>query len=105
MAIPTDDDRDLLTVIASMRAKPGKEQELRAALEALIEPTLAEAGNVTYALHQGADDPAVFYLYENWTGPDALAAHFATPHLSGLLPRTPELLDGDLLVQHLRRIG
>ena len=29
MATPTDTNRDLLTVIARMRAKPGKEQELR----------------------------------------------------------------------------
>lgn len=38
MPTPTDDRRDLLTVIAHMKAKPGKEEELRAALEALVEP-------------------------------------------------------------------
>ena len=42
MTTPTDNRRDLLTVIARMHAKPGKEQELREALEALIEPTSQE---------------------------------------------------------------
>jgi len=55
---PTDSRRDLLTVIASMRARSGKEQELREALEALIEPTKQEAGYVNYDLHQGVEDPA-----------------------------------------------
>jgi quinol monooxygenase YgiN len=36
---PTDDNRELLTVIAFMRAAAGKREELKAALEALIEPT------------------------------------------------------------------
>ena len=56
MPTPTDDRRDLLTVIASMRARPGKEQDLRDALEALIAPTTQEAGYVTYDLHQGGFD-------------------------------------------------
>lgn len=44
MSTPTEDRRDLLTVIAHMRAQPGKEDELRKELEALIEPTSQEAG-------------------------------------------------------------
>ncbi len=36
MGTPTDDRRDLLTVIALMRAKPGKEQDLYDALIALV---------------------------------------------------------------------
>lgn len=38
MLTPTDDNRELLTVIAFMRAAAGKREELKAALEALIEP-------------------------------------------------------------------
>ena len=47
MPTPTDDRRDLLTVIADMRAAPGLRDELRAALEALealTEPTSKENG-------------------------------------------------------------
>ena len=39
MPTPTDGNRELLTVIAFMRAAPGKREELKAALEALIKPT------------------------------------------------------------------
>ena len=63
MPTPTDDRRDLLTVIAYMRAAPGKRDELRAALEALIEPTSREKGYVNYDLHQGIEDPDRFFFY------------------------------------------
>ena len=51
MPTPTDDRRELLTVIAYMKAAPGKREELRAALEALIEPTSQEKGYINYDLH------------------------------------------------------
>src|SRR5207244_8632005 len=66
VSTPTETNRDLLTVVATMRAKAGKEHELRAGLESVIEATRQEAGNVTYELYQGVDDPAVFTFYENW---------------------------------------
>jgi len=105
MSIPTDQNRELLSVVATMRAKPGKEQELRELLESLVEPTRAEDGNHTYALHQGTQDPLVFMFYENWTSQGHLDDHLATPHLQSALPRIPELLDGDLVITPLQRIA
>jgi quinol monooxygenase YgiN len=67
---PTDGNRELLTVIAIMRAAPGKHQELKAALEALIEPTKQEDGYVNYDLHQDVNDPDFFTFYENWVSGD-----------------------------------
>jgi quinol monooxygenase YgiN len=105
VSIPTDENRDLLTVVATMRAKPGKEEELQEVLEALIAPTRAEADCVTYALHRGALDPAVFNFVEHWTDQSALDAHLGTPHLQAALPRIPELLDGDLVITPLNRVA
>ena len=106
MPTPTDDRRDLLTVIAYMRAAPGKRDELRAALEALIEPTSQEAGYVNYDLHQGVEDPDAFFFYENWESGEALDAHLATPHLTEFAARIPDLLDeSGLSVNRVRRIA
>ena len=105
MPTPTDDRRDLLTVIASMRAKPGKEQALRDALESLVEPTSKEDGYVNYDLHQGVEDPAVFFFYENWESGQALDAHLATPHLVEFVGIMGDLLDGELSITRLRRIA
>ena len=106
MPTPTDDRRDLLTVIAFMRAKPGKREELRQALEALIEPTSKESGYVNYDLHQGVEDPDFFAFYENWESGEKLDAHLAAPHPTDFAARIPELLDDSgLSVNRVRRLA
>jgi quinol monooxygenase YgiN len=105
MSIPTDENRELLSVVATMRAQPGKEAELRALLESLIETTLHEDGCTTYALHQGTQDPGLFVFYENWSSQAHLDAHLNAPHLQEALPKFPELLDGQLTIMPLNRIA
>ena len=106
MATPTDTNRDLLTVIARMHAKPGKEQELRDALVALVEPTSREKGYVNYDLHQGVEDPGWFFFYENWDSAADLDAHLAAPHLVEFAGRLDELLDeSGLVIERARRIA
>jgi len=56
-----------LTVLSRMKAKRGKEQELRQVLEGLLEPTWAEDGCINYDLHCNDDDPSEFMFYKNWT--------------------------------------
>jgi quinol monooxygenase YgiN len=102
---PTDHRPELVTVIAHMRAKPGKEQDLRDALEALIPPTSQEEGYVNYDLHQGIEDPSLFYLYENWETVDTHETHMHTPHLDDFAGRLDDLLDGSLTVVRVRRIA
>jgi quinol monooxygenase YgiN len=80
-----------ITVVATFQAKPGKENELRAALIGLLAPTRKEEGCINYDLHSSPEDPAKFLFYENWTGKAALEAHMRTPHVQNLLPRVKEL--------------
>ncbi|MBV9795594.1 MAG: antibiotic biosynthesis monooxygenase [Actinobacteria bacterium] len=106
MPTPTDDRRDLLTVIAYMHAKPGKEGELRAALESLIDTTTAESGCVNYDLHQGVEDPGTFFFYENWESGAHLDAHLDAPHLRDFAAKVDDLLDaGGLTITRLQRIA
>lgn len=106
MPTPTDDRRDLLTLIAYMKAAPGKEAELKAELEALIEPTVKEDGCVNYDLHQGVEDPSTFFFYENWESAAQLDAHLATPHLVRFAGLIPDLLDENgLTLTRLQRIA
>lgn len=106
MPTPTDDNRDLLTVVAYMRAAPGKRDELRAALESLVPATTGEDGNVNYDLHQGTEDPDFFAFYENWESADHLDAHLAAPHLADFAARLGGLLDeGGLSINRVRRIA
>jgi quinol monooxygenase YgiN len=96
---------DLLTVVAEMKAKPGKEEALRAAVLALIEPTRKEEGCVQYDLHVHTSDPGRFVFYENWTSQETLARHAASPHLTEFGRISAELLAEPARVQTYTRIA
>lgn len=85
----------LLIVVAEMIARPGKENELRDALQACIAPTRAEATCVQYDLHESTDRPGQFVFFEKWTSRQALDVHLATPHLTRLGEQLPGLLESD----------
>ncbi|MDP2697617.1 MAG: putative quinol monooxygenase [Thalassospira sp.] len=81
-----------LTVLAIARAKPGMETELGKRLIALVEPSCAEEGCISYTMHQSNDDPAVWMAYENWRSEEDLARHFETPHLRNFAETIDEIL-------------
>ncbi|MDR7171578.1 quinol monooxygenase YgiN [Nocardia kruczakiae] len=70
----------VLHVVAELHARAGQEDRLRTALEAMIEPSLAEPGCLDYRPYADPNDPARMVVVERWHGPDALETHFATPH-------------------------
>ncbi len=106
MTTPTDDRPDLLTVIAHMRARPGQEDRLRSALEALVEPTSRESGYVNYDLHESVEEPGHFFFYENWESAEHLDAHLQAPHLVEFADAMGDLLDEQgLTITRLRRIA
>lgn len=89
-----------------MKAAPGKEAELKAELEALIEPTSKEDDYVNYDLHQGVEDPSTFFFYENWESAAQLDAHLATPHLVRFAGMIGDLIDENgLTITRLQRIA
>jgi quinol monooxygenase YgiN len=70
-----------LTLNVRFIAKPGREADLRDTLEALVAPTVAEAGCLRYELYLHPTDPSRMVLLEEWVDAAALAEHFETPHL------------------------
>ena len=82
----------LLTVVALLKAKPGKEGELRQALLDLVGPSRAESGCLQYDLHVSTEKPGEFLFFEKWVDLAALEAHRERPHLQALGSRREELL-------------
>ena len=66
-------------VVFKLTAKPGQEDVIRRTMERILPLTRAEAGNMTFDLHQDADDPRTFFLYERWRSVDDLACHLHAP--------------------------
>lgn len=95
----------LLTVVAAMVAKAGKEDELKKRLLGLVEPTRKEEGCVQYDLHESTAEPGRFLFFENWKSRELLDRHLQSPHLRAFVAEAPELLAEPLHVQTFTRIA
>jgi quinol monooxygenase YgiN len=81
-----------VTVVAQMKAKPGKEAELRQELLALVAPSRKDAGCINYDLHQAHDNPGWFMFHENWESRAHLDRHLQKPDLQAALARAGKLV-------------
>lgn len=70
-----------LRVVARIKAKPDKVEEVRELLSGLVGPTRGERGCVAYELLQNREDPTDFTFVEEWESDAALASHAASDHL------------------------
>ncbi|MBN8550661.1 MAG: antibiotic biosynthesis monooxygenase [Deltaproteobacteria bacterium] len=81
-----------LTVVATIQARPGKENEVREELLRLVAPTQAEDGCFQYDLHESKSQAGHFLFFENWTSAEALEKHLATAHIARLKSKEEALL-------------
>jgi quinol monooxygenase YgiN len=96
----------MINVIATIRAKSGKEKETELLLRGLLEPTHAEAGCVKYVLHRRKDDSSFFYFVECWGTEQDLQRHLNSAHLQAAMTRRDELLESvDIATVELVRDG
>jgi quinol monooxygenase YgiN len=92
-------------VVAEVRAKPGKEGELRAATLPLVAQVRAERGNLLYFLHEDREAPGHFVFYEIFATQAHFEAHNATPHVQAWFARLPELAAGGVKVLRMEILG
>jgi len=83
----------MIVVVATFRAREGREQELRSTLQGLVPVTREEPGFVQYDLHVAEDDPASFLFYERWESDEALQEHLSSPHIGSVFALVGELCD------------
>ena len=96
-----------VTVVATLRAAPGKADALEALLieqAAVIRKT--EPGCVLYRVHRATSDPEAFLFYEIYADDAAFDAHRASPHLAQYRKRREQegLLDGAVDVKVYRAV-
>lgn len=77
-----------LTIVANIKAKPGKVDLVKAELTKLIDITRAEKGCVQYDMHQDNQNPAHFLFFEIWESRDLWQNHMAAQHLKDYLAAT-----------------
>lgn len=92
-------------VVAQVRAKPGKERELRQITLPLVDKVRAEPHNIVYFLHEDRAAPGHFIFYEIFATKADFDAHNNTPHVQAWFARLPELAEGNVKVTHMQLLG
>lgn len=83
-------------VVLLVKAKPDQIEALRTLLAALVAPTQAEEGCISYELFHNRADPTDFAFIEEWTSHAALDAHMQTRHVQAALGAVGPLIVGAL---------
>ena len=68
-----------IVLIARLKVKADKIEELKTASLAIVADSRNEAGNINYDIHQSIEDETVFFWHETWVNKAAIDEHFATP--------------------------
>lgn len=92
-------------VVAEIRAKLGKENELRTATLPLVDEVRREPNNLLYFLHEDREAPGHFIFYEIFASQADFEAHNATPHVQAWFAKLPELADGSVKVLRTEILG
>ena len=94
-----------IKVVAHVRAKAGKEEEMKKVMLNLIEPTRREAGCLRYELYQNKEDAADLTFVEDWASDAALDAHMQTPHFLAAVAQIPALAGAAPDIRRYRLVG
>jgi quinol monooxygenase YgiN len=92
-------------IVAEVRAKPGKENELRTATLPLVTQVRHEPNNLLYFLHEDRNAPGHFVFYEIFSSRQDFDAHNASSHVQAWFARLLQLAEGDVTVTHLEILG
>lgn len=69
-------------IVVGLKAKAGKEDELRRDLSALVSPSRNEQGNIRYDLFEDLDEPGRFVFVEEWSSSENRNRHHEHgPHI------------------------
>jgi quinol monooxygenase YgiN len=71
----------MIVVIGEFRLPLEHRAEAEQAMARVVAATRAENGCIAYAYAEDVTDPGLFRVSELWESHEALAAHFAAPHM------------------------
>ena len=89
------------SVVAEVRANPGKEAELRAATLPLVKLVRSDPTNLAYFLQEDRETSGHFIFFEVYANKADFEAHNAQPYVRAWFARLPELADGGVKVMRM----
>ena len=94
-----------ISLIATVTAAEGKEDELRDALVNLIACADEEPGCEVYSAHADRDNPSTFHFFELYTDRAALKVHGTGPRMQQAMTEIGSLLAAKPVIQRLEPVA
>jgi len=85
-------------IVATLVARPGKIDQLKDLLLAMVAPSRAEPGNLRWDIWQDQAERSRFVLDELYEGETSVTAHRQTPHFTNYLSRINDLAERNVFV-------
>lgn len=93
------------SIVAEVRAKPGKAAELREATLPLVTLVRGDPKNLVYFLQEDRAAPGHFVFYEVFATKEDFEAHNAMPYVKDWFAKLPTLADGGVQVMWMEVLG
>lgn len=84
----------MIVLTATLRARPGRREELAALLAAIADDAADEPGTLTFLVHTARDDEHAVVCFERYADADAMAVHREGRALQALMAAMGDLVDG-----------
>ncbi|GBQ94036.1 antibiotic biosynthesis monooxygenase [Acetobacter nitrogenifigens DSM 23921 = NBRC 105050] len=91
-----------IDVAAIVKAKPGKVEEVIAAITPCVAPSRAETANHAYTPHRDIDDPNTIVIIERWASREGFNAHLETDHFKTMAGKLGDLLAEPIAIHLLQ---
>ncbi|MCH8160590.1 MAG: antibiotic biosynthesis monooxygenase [Chloroflexi bacterium] len=97
----------MVTIIARMKIREGKEEEALAKVTAMAEAVQAnEPGALAYIVHRNQEDPSEIVFFELYADDAAFESHGQTAHMGAMRENFVEIFDpASLKIERLDRIA
>ncbi len=96
---------EVITVVAKIYPKPGREDELEAMLLQQVEAVRRhEADCLVYRPHRSLQEPVVFLFYEQYRSREAFEHHRQAAHLKAFQARRQDLVARPVEVEIYRAL-
>ena len=94
-----------VTILVTLRAKPGRGSELEQAAVGFVEATRQLEGALGSTLYRSSSDPLTLTLVERFAGPEAFSRHMASDYFRRFQVAQEPLLAAPVEAVFLQRIG
>jgi len=91
----------VITLTATLRARPGQRDRLAALLGAIADDAEDEPGTLAFWVHTARDDDTTVVCFERYSDDAAMVVHREGAALQALMAELPDLVEGPPVVVYL----